>query len=350
MQATLTEKLLRSLLAKGEQGKSIRDRSLTGFEARPGKQGITLSAVARLRGSGIRQSIRINVGRYPVMSLAEGRNRARLILRDLHDGIDPRARKVEQQRLEAAEREHRFDLTAERFIRQRLAGAKTGRALEQLIRRDLVCRWGDRPITAITRADVSTWSSRSPSAATVRQRATFWLGRTVVSMGCRPRFARALSGRASDRSRSPRTKAIRQRLLTEHELRLIWRAAAKRLIPTAPTSSSCCCWGCAGVSSPARPMGRVRSRPSFMDHQSGPDEIWRRAHRAIAATGTGNTSIVAAVRQLLCVQHSRHQPFNDFGESSSAWISVSRRSTAAIPSSRGRCTIAAGFSGPACRP
>src|ERR1700720_1756360 len=78
MQATLTEKLLRSLL--GKSGESIRDQVLIGLEARPRQRSITFSAIGRLRGSGVRQPIRLLVGRYPMMSLAEARDRARLVL------------------------------------------------------------------------------------------------------------------------------------------------------------------------------------------------------------------------------------------------------------------------------
>src|SRR5262245_57319661 len=108
MKATLTEKLLRSLLAKGPPHEPIWDRALPRLEARHGKRGISLSAVSRLRGSGIRQPVRLLAGHYPTSSLAEIRQRGRRLLRDLHDGIDPRALKAERLRTQAAARENRF--------------------------------------------------------------------------------------------------------------------------------------------------------------------------------------------------------------------------------------------------
>jgi integrase len=235
MRTTLTERLLRALLAKRKQGKSIRDKTLTGFEARPGKQGITFSAVARLRGSGIRQPIRINVGRYPLMGLAEARDRARLLLRDLHDGIDPRTRKAEQLRAEAEEQGRRFDIVAEQYIRQRLAGARTARAIEQLIRRDLVSVWGKRPIAAITRPEVSSLIVAIAERGH-RETARHVLGwakrlfRWAVARGLLEHppaehlHARDLLG----------AQTMRQRLLSEHELRLIWRAAGETPYPDGP--------------------------------------------------------------------------------------------------------------------
>jgi hypothetical protein len=87
-------------------------------------------------------------------SLAELRDRARLVLRDFHDGIDPRALKANQLRVEAAERENRFSVVAESFLK-RMAGVRTARAIELRVRRELIARWGERPITSITRAEVS---------------------------------------------------------------------------------------------------------------------------------------------------------------------------------------------------
>jgi Arm DNA-binding domain/Phage integrase family len=233
MRTTLTERLLRALLAKRKQGKSIRDKTLTGFEARPGKQGITFSAVARLRGSGIRQPIRINVGRYPLMGLAEARDRARLLLRDLHDGVDPRTRKAEQLRAEAEGRQ--FSIVAEQYIRQRLAGARTARTIEQLIRRDLVSVWGKRPIAAITRPDVSSL------IVTIAERGHRETARHVLGWAKRL-FRWAVARGLLEHSPAEHLGArdllgaaeIRQRLLTERELRLIWRAAGETPYPDGP--------------------------------------------------------------------------------------------------------------------
>ena len=45
---------------------------------------------------------------------------------------------------------------AEQFIQRHVAGARTARAIELRIRRELVARWGDRPIAKITRADMAS--------------------------------------------------------------------------------------------------------------------------------------------------------------------------------------------------
>ena len=91
MKAALTEKLLRSLLAKGPPQPPIWDRLLPGLEARTGKRAISCSIVGRPRGSTTRQPMRLLAGHFPMMSVGEIRARGRTLLRQLQDGIDPRA-------------------------------------------------------------------------------------------------------------------------------------------------------------------------------------------------------------------------------------------------------------------
>ena len=233
MRAVLTEKLLRSLAAKGGAHEPIRDQVVRGLELRVGKDGaLTFSTVARRRGGG-RQPIRLRIGRYPVISLAEARNRARMHLRDLHDGIDPRVRKAEQLRAEAAERAGQFAAVAEQFIKR--LEARTARAIELRVRRELIARWGDRPITRITRTDVANMVAEiADRGHREAARQTFVYARRLF----RGAVARGLLDYAPtdhlDIKDLIGAKRIRQRLLTEHELRLIWRAAAEAPYPDGP--------------------------------------------------------------------------------------------------------------------
>jgi hypothetical protein len=97
----LTDRLLRSMAKSGEPPETW-DQILRGFGARARVGGATFFAMRRVRGAGRPQAARITVGEYGPLTLAEARERARLILRDLQDGIDPRERKAEQLRTEMA--------------------------------------------------------------------------------------------------------------------------------------------------------------------------------------------------------------------------------------------------------
>ena len=174
MKAVLTDKLLRALSAKGEPHEPIWDQNIRGFGIRIGDHGgVSFFAMGRPRGHG-RNPIRLTIGRFPTLSLAEARERARSLLRELHDGIDPRLREAERIRIEAAKRANIFGAVAEEFLRRHVGQKRTARAIELRVRRELIARWGDRPITEISRADVVRLVDE------IVDRANFHLRTTVV--------------------------------------------------------------------------------------------------------------------------------------------------------------------------
>jgi integrase len=234
LKASVTEKLLRSLLSKGEPYEPIWDQVPPGIEWRIGQRKITGSIVGRVRGSGRRQPIRLLAGHYQTMDIAEIRQRGRKLRHDLESGIDPRAARREWLQAEAAERERRFGAIAEQFI-QHLAEARTARAIELRIRRELIARWGDRPITKIARAEVANMvveiAERGHREAA---RQTFTYARRLFRWA----VARGLLEHAPTDYLNAKdligAKRVRQRLLTERELRLIWRAAVLAPYPDGP--------------------------------------------------------------------------------------------------------------------
>jgi integrase len=235
MRAVVTDKLVRGLTAKGQPHEPIWDQSLRGFGIRVGDHGgVSFFAAARRRG-GDRTPIRITFGRYPAWSLAEAREHARGLLRDLQDGIDPRMRRAEQQRAETAARASQFGVVAEQFILRHAARARTANAIALRIRRELIARWGDRPISTIIRPDVAAMVDEivdrgHPEAA----RQTLTYARRLFHWA----VARGLLEHAPTDHLNARDligpKKPRQRLLTDPELRLIWRAARQAPYPDGP--------------------------------------------------------------------------------------------------------------------
>ena len=222
MQAAITEKLLRSLLAKGAQREAIRDQVVIGLEARPRERWIAFNVVRRLPG--VRRPARVSVGRYPEMGLAQLRERGRHLLRDMAAGVDPRRRKAEEDK-------QRFDVVAEQFI-QRMGQARTHRSIELRVRRELISRWGGRSIYTLTRADIAALvveivnrGHREAARQTLiyAKRLFAW----AVTCGLLE-HSPAAAVRAKDIIGS---KKPRQRLLTDAELRLIWRATAELNYP-----------------------------------------------------------------------------------------------------------------------
>jgi integrase len=163
------------------------------------------------------------------------RARAAERLAELQKGVDPREAEAEKRkaRAKAAKAEevrqsNLFAGVAEQFIAKYLKGKRTARTVGQLVRRELVARWGTTPITDVGRADIIAMveeiAERSPSAAHQAliyarllfdwsiERGTYG----VTASPCHPiKVSRLL----------PDLPESRQRVLTDDEIRLVWRAA-----------------------------------------------------------------------------------------------------------------------------
>jgi integrase len=225
MKRSLSDRLLRSLARPRETSQEIWDQQLRGFGCRASKQGV-VSFFAMRRPHGSAKSIRIKVGDFPAMSLVEARQRARALLTEMQDGVDPRARKAEEVRRAAAEKASTFAAVAEAFISRHVATRRTAREIEARIRRELIPRWGERPIASITRTDVIALIDEivdrgHPEAA--RQTLTY-VRRLFGWAIHRYDLQHTPTGHLKAKDLEIGAKKPRQRTLSDQELALIWRA------------------------------------------------------------------------------------------------------------------------------
>src|SRR5215831_4043517 len=82
MQRALSDRFLRSLVRPNSKDQEIWDPSLRGFGCRARKTGVVSFFVMR-RPRGQRKLVRLTLGSYPTLGLAEARARAREALREL---------------------------------------------------------------------------------------------------------------------------------------------------------------------------------------------------------------------------------------------------------------------------
>jgi integrase len=181
----------------------------------------------------------LSLGTYPHVSLADARAGAAERLADLQKGIDPReaetearrakaAEETEQQKADEARKANLFAGVAETFIKRYVATKRTAGPIAQLVRRELVARWGAKPITDVGRGDVIAMieeiGEESPSAAhqaLIYARLLFdWAIERgtygITASPCHPiKVARLI----------PDLPERRQRVLDDGELRLVWEAA-----------------------------------------------------------------------------------------------------------------------------
>src|SRR6185312_2377826 len=72
----------------------------------------------------------------------------------IKQGKDPKDEAERQRREEARKRQFTLRAVAEDFFREKLPGERKGAEVERDLRRDLLSKLGDRPITEIERIDI----------------------------------------------------------------------------------------------------------------------------------------------------------------------------------------------------
>jgi integrase len=240
MKQLLTDRLLKALKPAPAGTRTTHwDAAVPNFGVRvTEKKHVSFFVLRRRHGSP--KLIRVVLGSYPALRLSEARDQARKTLADLTAGIHPGERAAATRKAEAARTANLFANIAEEFITRHAAKKRTAIPIAQLIRRELVSRWGKRPITDIGRADIITMADEitdrgTPFAAHqaliyARRLFNWAIARDTYGLNHSP--CDRLS--ASDLIGPPQP---RQRLLSDAELQLLWRATegeSREVYPYAP--------------------------------------------------------------------------------------------------------------------
>jgi len=146
----LTDRLLKSLKPAPNGQRTVHwDAARPSFGVRITDRGVVSFFVMR-RMPGRPQPVRVSLGRYPDIGLAQARVLATAAIGDLVAGIHPKAR--ERQR-----RATTFAALAEAFLsRPAAAKQRTADEIRKTVGRYLLPRWGSRAASSITRADAIT--------------------------------------------------------------------------------------------------------------------------------------------------------------------------------------------------
>lgn len=184
----------------------------------------------RYRHGGVHR--RMTLGAYPVLTLADARKRAREALASAAEGRDPaeevraaKAPKVKEQRDAIAAL---VDLYASRHLRHLKSGPHVKRELD----RHLVAKWGDRDVSDIAKRDVIDLLDdiMSSGRATTANRVRAYLSKF---------FAWCVERDVIDASpmmgiKAPAKEAVRDRVLSDDEIRWLWKASDKIGQPWGP--------------------------------------------------------------------------------------------------------------------
>jgi integrase len=229
----LTDRTLKAL-KPGPAPYDIRDAVVPGLRARvlPGGQ-VTLVLLTRF-GGGKSNPTRRALGVYGQVTLAAAREKARAWLDQIGRGIDPLAAEERQRQAELQQRQTTFAAAAEEFIVKKVS--KTAKAVEtaQDIRRELIPRWGRRPLADVTRVDVIAMAEEIAERGTVYQAHNVFGHVRGLFNWAITRGTYGIETSPCDRLRPADLigkKAPRSRTLTDTEVKALWEAATRLAYP-----------------------------------------------------------------------------------------------------------------------
>lgn len=212
----LTDRGLRTLSTDRPQ-EDIWDELLPGFGVRVTRGGVRTFFV-RYRVAGAQR--RMTLGRYPVLSLAEARERAREALAAAAAGEDPAVARRDAKRADTT-----FAALAREVLEAKAATtrASTRRERAQVLERYLLPEWGKRPAGSITRRDVALLIEKVARRAPVHAGKVLAVVRLIYNEGLRRGFP-GVEANPAHMLQPPQRPAVRNRYLTAEEIKIVWRA------------------------------------------------------------------------------------------------------------------------------
>lgn len=195
----------------------VWDDLLPGFGVRVSGASGRKTYFVRYRANGRQR--RMKVGRHPVLSLADARERARELLAGAQAGDDPQAEKAERRSVDVT-----FATLAEEVLEAKATTTReaTRRERRRIVEAELLPEWGSVPAAAITRRDVvQLVEAIARRGAPVMANRTLALVRLIFNTGLRRGFP-TLETSPAHLVEPPGGEEGRARFLERDELRVLW--------------------------------------------------------------------------------------------------------------------------------
>lgn len=230
---------------KKAERKNLTDRYLKALTKKPAEVGTTydvvdtvvrnlrvrVSETGRLtfvllgRFGGAKHPTRRAIGIYGDVTLEQARKTARDWLELIQRGQDPRHVAERERRAALRAQKNTFGTIAEEYIEKKVSKTEKAKESERDIRNELINRWGERPITEISRHDVVEMAEEIGKRAPYQAHNVFGHCRALFNWA----IARGLYGLETspcDRLKPADLigrKEARSRVLDDKELRALWR-------------------------------------------------------------------------------------------------------------------------------
>jgi integrase len=232
----LTDRTLKAL-KPAPKGKTydVMDSVVPGFGVRVSDTGRrTFILVARYGSS---NPTRRALGEYGELTLEKARQKARDWLELIRQGKDPKDEEERQRLAEQRRRANSFAAVAEDFIAEKLPAERKGGEVERDIRREFIAALGARPIVDITPQDVRAIVKAAKDRGAPYQAHNLLTHARRLFTWAIDQDMYGLSSSPCDRLKPKAIigkKIFRKRILTDDELRALWRATARTGYPYGP--------------------------------------------------------------------------------------------------------------------
>jgi integrase len=213
----------------------VRDSVVPGLRVRVMGTG-ALSFVVLARFPGASHPTRRALGLYDRLTLEQARAKAREWFSLIGKGIDPAVEERRQRQAELRQQQTTFAAVAEEYITKKVTKTTKAVETEQDIRRELISRWGKKPITDVTRHDVIAMAEEIGERAKYQSHNVFGHVRGLFNWAI-TRGTYGLESSPCDRLRPADLigkREARSRVLSDLELRALWQATATLAYPCGP--------------------------------------------------------------------------------------------------------------------
>ena len=209
----LTDRHLRTLRATA-RARDIHDTQQRGLIARVLPSGIVQFSV-RYRYQGKQR--RLKLGEYPAVSLQLARKRARSAQASIDDGHDPAG----ERQAAKAERTDTVGALAEDYLKKHARKRKrSADEDERILNADVLPAWRDKSVRDLTRRDVRALVEDVADRAPIMANRVLALVRKMLNFAVDHDW---LEGNPAARVQKPAREVARERVLTDEELRRVWR-------------------------------------------------------------------------------------------------------------------------------
>lgn len=215
----LTDIGIGNIAATPGQRQEIWDTIVPGLGVRIGGRRKTFVAMVRARG----RLRRVTLGVHPGLGVSEARTKARLLIEQAHNGVDPvEARQAREQHQEVQRRNTVASAVEDYITRYAQPRQRSWITTKRRLEIYLVAPLGDRPVTSIERVDIV-----HAIDSILAKGYLIGANRTLANIKTFFRWCveRGLVEKSpADLVRAPALEVSRDRVLSDDELRAVWKA------------------------------------------------------------------------------------------------------------------------------